>query len=73
MRTKELAKFASGFAADQLLTHGPMAATDTEFSMLGIAYTREFNTLAAVFWAILMLLLIYFAWGRRGGSSPADA
>lgn len=66
MRTKEVAKFASGFAADQLLTHGVMAAAGTEFTLMGIAYTRELNSLAAVLWAILCLGLIYFAWIRRG-------
>ena len=65
MRAREIAKFAAGFAADQLLTHGAMAATDTEFSMLGVAYTRELNTIAAVFWGVLMLLLIYYAWIRQ--------
>lgn len=70
MSAKEIAKFAAGFAANQLLTHGAMAATDTEFAMLGIAYTREFNTIAALFWGVLMLLLIYYAWLRRADATP---
>ena len=37
--------------------------------MLGVAYTRELNTLAAVFWGVLMLLLIYYAWIRRSKAS----
>ena len=73
MKRKEIAKFASGFAANQLLTHGAMAATDTEFSMLGISYARELNTIAAAFWGVVLLLLIYFAWVRRGASSGGDA
>lgn len=47
-----------------------MAATNTEFAMLGIAYTREFNTIAALFWGVLMLLLIYYAWLRRADATP---
>lgn len=70
MKAKEIAKFAAGFAADQLVTHGAMAATGTEFAMLGIAYTRELNTIAAVFWGVLMLLLIHYAWFRRGETVP---
>ena len=66
MRPKEIAKFVAGFAASQLLTHGAMAALDSQFSMFGVAYTREFNTVAALFWGVLMLLLIYFAWVRGG-------
>ena len=65
MNTKEIAKFAAGFAADQLLTHGALAAADIEFALLGIAYTRELNMMAVLFWGILMLLLVYFAWFKR--------
>ena len=66
MKTREIAKFASGFAADQFLTHGAMAAAGTEFTLMGIAFTREFNTVAAAVWMILFLGLVYFAWIRRG-------
>lgn len=70
MSAYEIAKFAAGFAANQLLTHGAMAATNTEFSLLGIAYTRELNTIAALFWGVLMLALIYYAWLRRANATP---
>ena len=73
MKGKEVAKFIAGFAANQLLTHGAMAATDVEFSMFGITYTRDLNTMAAAFWGVLMLLLIYYAWLRRGAASREDA
>ena len=65
MKTREIAKFASGFAADQLPTHGVMAAARTEFTLIRIAYTRELNTAAAAVWAILCFGLVYFAWIRR--------
>lgn len=65
MHVKEIAKFVAGFATNQFLTHGAMAATDTEFSILGFTYTRELNTSAAAVWGVLMLLLIYYAWIRR--------
>ena len=73
MRAMEIAKFFAGFAANQLLTHGAMAATDAEFSMLGITYTRELNAIAAVLWGALMLVLIYCAWLRGGGASRENA
>jgi hypothetical protein len=73
MSGKEISKFVAGFAANQLLTHGAMAAIDTEFSMLGIAYTRELNTIAAAFWGVLMLLLIYYAWIRPDDAARGDA
>ncbi|MBX9847042.1 MAG: hypothetical protein K2Z80_35065 [Xanthobacteraceae bacterium] len=68
MRSREIAKFAAGFAANQMLTHGAMTATDTEFTMLGVTYTRELNTIATAFWAVLLVLLVYHAWLR----APAD-
>ncbi|KQB60252.1 hypothetical protein [Acidovorax sp. SD340] len=66
MTSKEIAKFFSGFAANQMLTHGALAATGTEFTVFGINYTRQLNTTAAIVWGILMLALIYYAWMRRG-------
>lgn len=50
-----------------------MATTDAEFSMLGITYTRELNLFAALFWAVLMLLLIYYGWMRRSAVAREDA
>ena len=73
MGAREFAKFAAGFAANQMLTPGAFAATDTEFSMIGISYTRDLNIIAAAYWGILMLLLIYYAWLTRGAASRGDA
>lgn len=64
MTSKEIAKFFSGFAANQVLTHGALAAAGTEFSLLGISYNQQLNTIAAAVWGVLMLLLIYYAWMR---------
>lgn len=65
MKRKEIAKFAAGFAANQLLTHGALAATGTQFSLFGISYDQPHNTIAAVVWGIILLLLVYYAWVRR--------
>ena len=64
MAGREIAKFLSGFAASQMLTHGALAASGTEFTLLGIAYTPRFNALAALVWAIMTILLLYWAWIR---------
>lgn len=64
MSAKEIAKFFSGVAANQVLIHGAMAASGTEFSMMGITYTTELNTIAAVGWVVLLIILVYFAWIR---------
>lgn len=65
MRVKEIAKFFAGFAANQVLTHGALAAAGVRFSLFGIGYDQQLNTLAAIVWGIVLVLLIYYAWGRK--------
>ena len=65
MNSKEITKFLSGFAANQVLTHGTFAAGGVEFTLFGIAYTRGLNTAAAFVWGIILALLIYYSWMRR--------
>lgn len=65
MRRREIAKFFAGFAANQVLTHGALATAGIQFSLFGIAYNQQLNMIAVVVWAIILLLLIYYAWIRR--------
>lgn len=65
MNRKEIAKFFAGFAASQLLTHGAFAIAGIRFTLFGINETPALNTIAAIAWGIIALLLIYYAWGRR--------
>jgi hypothetical protein len=65
MRRKEIAKFFAGFAANQVLAHGVAAAAALQFTLFGIVYNQRVNMIAAVGWAIVMLLLIYYAWMRK--------
>ncbi|EGI53990.1 putative membrane protein [Sphingomonas sp. S17] len=65
MNAKEIAKFFAGFAANQLLTHGALAVAGIRFSVFGINYTPQLNTIAAIAWGTIALLLIYYAWVRR--------
>lgn len=65
MRGNEVAKFFSGFAANQVLTHAALAASGSRFTILGIAYTPQLNMAAAAFWVIVALLLVYYAWIKR--------
>lgn len=69
MAGKEIAKFFAGFAANQVLTHGALAAAGTQFSLFGISYDQRLNTVAAIGWGIILLLLIYYAWLSRAGAS----
>ena len=65
MKGKEIAKFFAGFAANQVLTHGALATAGIQFSLFGITYDQRLNTIAVVVWAIILLLLIYYAWVGR--------
>lgn len=65
MKRKEIAKFFSGVAANQVLTHGGLAVGDIRFTLFGIPYTPAFNTAAAVVWAIVLIVLVYYAWIKK--------
>lgn len=65
MTRKEIAKFLSGFAASQVLTHGGLAAAGVQFTLFSISYTPGFNTLAAAVWTIVLIVLVYYAWLRE--------
>lgn len=65
MKRKEVAKFFSGFAANQVLTHGAFAIGGIRFTLFGVSYTPALNSAATVVWAIILALLVYYAWGKR--------
>ncbi|KAB2942309.1 MAG: hypothetical protein K8F92_06315 [Hyphomicrobium sp.] len=65
MNGKEVAKFFSGFAANQVLTHGALALAGTQFTAFGIAYDATLNATAVVIWAIVLAALVYYAWIRK--------
>lgn len=65
MQKKEVTKFLSGFAANQVLTYGAFAIAGTRFSAFGISYTPALNTTAAVVWAVILALLFYYAWLKK--------
>lgn len=69
MPTKELAKFFCGFSANQVLTHGALALSGARFEVFGISYDPTLNTTAVMAWAVIALLLYYYAWGRRRRSA----
>lgn len=66
IKWKEVAKFFAGVAANQTLTHGAFALKgDLPLTILGVTYTRELNVGAMVFWLIVLVVLVYFAWIRK--------
>lgn len=69
MKRNEVAKFVCGFAAAQVLTHGGLAIGGIRFELFGIRYARAFNTVAAIVWSIVSIILAYFAWSRNGSGA----
>lgn len=66
IKWKEVAKFFAGVAANQTLTHGVFALKgDLPLQILGVTYTRELNIVAVIFWLIVLVVLVYYAWIRR--------
>lgn len=65
MKGRETAKFFTGFAANQVLTHGGLAIGGIQFTLFGIPYTPAVNTVAAVMWAIMLIFLVYYAWIKK--------
>lgn len=66
IKWKEVAKFFAGVAGNQTLTHGAFALMgDLPLKILGVSYTRELNTVAMIFWLIVLVVLVYYAWIRK--------
>ncbi|WP_454642835.1 hypothetical protein [Bradyrhizobium liaoningense] len=65
MNSKEVVKFFSGFAANQVLIHAAFAMSGAQFTIFGIAYGGGLNATAAIVWATALALLIYHAWINR--------
>ena len=65
MNAREIAKFFSGVAANQVVTHGVLAVTGTQFTLFGITYSPGLNTVAVGVWSIVLVLLAYYSWIRR--------
>lgn len=66
IKWKEVAKFFAGVAGNQTLTHGVFALMgDLPLKILGVTYTRELNIGAMMFWLIVLVLLVHYAWIRK--------
>lgn len=65
MNSKEIANFFSGFAANQVLTHGALAVGGVEFTLFGIAYTPKAERDCAIVCGIILALLIYYSWMKK--------
>lgn len=62
---KEVAKFVAGFAANQVLTHAAFALSGSQFTVFRLTYTPRLNTAAVVVWAIVLIVLVHYAWVKK--------
>jgi hypothetical protein len=65
VKSKEIAKFLSGLAGNQVMTHAALAVGGIRFTLFGIPYTPTLNAVATVVWAVLLALLVYYAWMKK--------
>lgn len=65
MKLIELAKFAAGVAACQALMHGAFALGEVQFVLFGIQHDRSMNINGAIVWGLVLLALLWFAWGQE--------
>jgi hypothetical protein len=63
--SKEVAKFIAGFAANQVLTHGAFALSGVQFTVFRMTYTPRLNMIAVVVWAVVTIVLVYYAWVKK--------
>lgn len=63
---KEVAKFLSGFAVHEVLSHALLSGSGLlPLHMFGITVTQGYNAGVIVFWFFTAICLIYYAWFKK--------
>jgi len=63
---KELAKFLSGFACHEVLSHALLSGSGLlPLSIFGINVTAEYNAGIIIMWVVIAFALIYYAWFKK--------
>ncbi len=66
MRLKELAKFGSGVAAWESVTHASLAVSgQVPITLFGITISPTVNTIQIILPAVISAALAYYAWGSK--------
>jgi hypothetical protein len=66
MHKKDLAKFFSGFAVAKVGFHAVLAASNAlPLELLGCTISTDYNFWALVFWAVVAVFLIHYAWFKK--------
>lgn len=63
---KEVAKFLSGFAAHEVLSHTLLSGSGLlPLHIFGITVTQGYNAGVIVVWTFLTFILVYYAWFKK--------
>jgi hypothetical protein len=63
---KELAKFLSGFAAHEVLSHALLSGSGLlPLHIFGVTVTQGYNVGVIVFWAFITFVLVHYAWFKK--------
>lgn len=64
---KEVAKFLSGFAAHEVLSHALLSGSGLlPLHIFGITVTQGYNAGIIVMWVVITFALIHYAWFKKG-------
>ena len=66
MNKKEMAKFFSGIAVNEVVNHAVLAASDwLPLNVLGFTITANYNFVILVAWGVAAIFLIHYAWFKK--------
>lgn len=65
-RKKEIAKFLSGFLFHEAISHTMLAGSGLlPLTVYGITVTQEYNAVIILFWWLITIGLLYYAWIKK--------
>lgn len=65
MFLKDFCKVLTGYSIHEIAFHGAFAVNGLTFRMLGVNVTPGLNMFAVVFWTVVLVLAVYFAWFKK--------
>ncbi len=65
-RKKEWAKFFAGIATEETTIHWALGLSGVlPLNFFGFTLTTTFNSILMIFWPIVAILLVYYAWIKK--------
>jgi len=64
---KEVAKFLSGFAAHEVISHAFLSGSGLlPLHIFGITITKGYNLAVIAVWVVVTFALVYYGWFTKG-------